>query len=192
MSISWYKPKTPFTGLVNSCQGFCSSILNISYSGVWSSDRYLPSNAFNYSSSFPAATSSGNDGNWIKFSLKNNKYFYITHYELRQRSSTNDSLLKSWVFQAYDKNNEIVTLDQQNASDEFFKINGEQLFTTKKGVFNSFELKEQQGFELVIQRIEIYGFLCDTYNECISILLKKTCSCHNYNIKPLLYLLIII
>ena len=179
MSITWYKPKTAFSGLVNSCQNDCTTLFDITSSSQWSPNN-PPTNAFSWSSQHSAATTTERDGNWIRFALKNNKYFYITHYELKQRNDSSDSLLKSWVFQAFDSKNNVITLDEQNATADFYIQGAEQLFPAKKGIFNSFQLKDQQRYELVIKRIEIYGIICNSYEECQSLFQYKTCKYSTY------------
>ena len=176
----WYRPFSHFSGFVGHHQTNLSNSLTYVSSSVFeNSPNYKPISAFDFTSKSPAATDT--DGqHYIEFSLTN-KYFFITHFEMQQRNDNiSNNFIQKWRFEALNDNNEWTLLDS-GQSDQIFQAKGQiKLRSTKKGTFKSFRLKETSGGILVVQKIEIYGFACDSVEECsLSFLFHKTSKCMN-------------
>ena len=173
MKIEYYLPKTSFSGYISSIQGkILSDYVEVEIAKILSS-YFKTENAFTYDSNDPSVSSGEN---WTKFTLKNH-FFYITHYELKQRSDKWDTnLMRNWTLEASRGDEPYKLIDKRTieSSDSFFQKNASRLFKAKKGIFNSFKLRENS--LLVVQSIEIYGVLCNTINDCNAFLsMRKSC-----------------
>ena len=121
------------------------------------------------------------DPPWISFTLKNNKSFYITHYELQQRKDASISdFHRNWVFEGKRKTYWTI-LDRQiiNDNDPYRTNAASKVFTSKHGNFDSFRVRSMIKGILVIQKIEIYGYLCENSTLCQLDFLFQHHTCHN-------------
>ena len=143
MISATFIPLSNFTGFISHIQGKVDDYITCNSSSVWlNHTQNYPEVAFKYDlTDFPAATNTTDEEKWISFSLIN-AYFYITHYELKQRVRTVADFLSKWNFEAsYDKQNWI-TLDTSSADEEFDKLGAHKLFPCKSGIFQHFRLHE--------------------------------------------------
>ena len=190
----WYRPKFgEFFGYIRHHQNDLLESLTFNSSSVYEdARRHNPISAFNYSSEFPAATASDNQ-RYIVFSPRN-KYFFITHFEMQQRiDDSTSNFIKNWRFEGLTEQNEWILLDSGQSETSFQENGKTKLRSTKKGIYKSFRLSEHTDILLVVQKIEIYGFVCESIEECaLSLLFRKTSKCFNtFSLLPLfLYLLI--
>ena len=90
-SIFFQPSQQNFSGLISTCQGFCDEFLYIDISEVYN-EYFDKKYAFDFSK---GTTATKDSEGWISFSLKE-KYFYITHYELQQRTNSQDNLMEIW------------------------------------------------------------------------------------------------
>ena len=167
----WYPKSTHFTGYISTLQSGLDEItsnLNISYSEPYGT--YYKENAFYYNSIIPTvAKFTETETPWICFNLTNNKSFYITHYELKQRSDGAESdFHKQWAFEASLNEKNWKILDTQNiaVTDSYYSQKAERTFPTTRGNFNAFRIRSLKETILVIQKIEIYGYLCNNSSDC--------------------------
>lgn len=171
MKVDYFIPESSFSGYVNSIQGnTISDFFEIHISELYS-NKYMPENAFDYLSYYPTV-SKGEF--WINFTLKN-KYIYLTHYELKQRSDggVND-LFINWTLEGSlgDERPRIIDRKFMKDNDEFVKVNSSRIFKAKRGIYKSFKLSKPQKL-LVLQRIDLYGAVCSTIEECKSFINAK-------------------
>ena len=165
-----YVPENTFSGFIYDNQGNIQNVISYEMSSQYNYKHpvYL---AFDYSNTgLPAATQSDNK-KWINFSL-NSGVFLITHYELHQRVDTEVHFMKEWMFSASNDGNNWMTLDRKKTDSSFDKLGGTKLCSCKKGIFQSFSLKEIEQYILTVHRIEIYGFYCMKRTLCDKILLS--------------------
>ena len=176
MTTKWYRPFTQFKGLVGSNQENIFDILTPFSSSIFPSNNsrkdYSPSQAFNFSSSESATQP---DERWISFSLTNS-YFFITHYEIQQRTSISHNLMYKWSFFGSNDNETWTKLDTTKADSDFRQPGKSKLITCNhKGPFKHFKLQEESEWILVVQQIDIYGFWCDSKEHCrLSWIYQKT------------------
>ena len=183
----WYRPFSHFSGFVGHHQNDLLESLSFDSSSVYqNSEGHQPIAAFNFSMKSPAATN--NDGQkYIEFSPKN-KYFFITHFEMQQRIDGYDiNFIQKWRFEGSNDKNEWTLLDSGESDKNFLTKGQIKLLSTKKGIYKYFRLKEIAGTILVVQKIDIYGFLCDSAEECsVSFLFLKSSKCLNIlSLQPL-------
>ena len=169
----FFRPIGKLTGYINTLQDseLFDRNIAINYSSIYES--YNPKSAFNHSTN---AISVLKNGAWLSFTLKD-KYFYITHYEIQQRDYTLNDVLKNWTFEGSNDMTSWHLLDRKiiNSDDPFYALEASKVFVSKRGVFNSFRIKQSVGL-LVINKIEIYGFLCDTKEYCqLNYMFRRSC-----------------
>ena len=203
MVIHFWIPKgnQRFEGFISSLQDKQQDqYIEIQESAVYR-DPYLTYKAefaFNYSSYFPAAVNvDSKNVSWISFSLKSDKSFFITHYQLLQRTDTgvNDCLV-NFTFEGSNDQQNWIPLSVQHISNEdsFSKPKGSKLFQSRKGNFKHFRLRKHLRNDgtahlLVIQKIEIYGYLCNNTEECnLQSLYRNTCQIHKVRYNLFIYL----
>ena len=196
MPITWFQPSNEeFTGIVNSCQGHCEDDFTIESPSVFNegtNEPYSPSIAFNWNyTKFPAATLNGEK--WISFS-HNSKSIFVTHYELMQRLNTDiENKMRDWVFEGSLDGENWKILDHSKSDDSFIHNGTHKLFKCKEGVFTNYRVRELFSERIILQRIEIYGFLCETFDECkLSYLFYKTHSKEHSFIPYLSQMLLVI
>ena len=168
----FFRPLTKLSGYISTLQDTndFNNKISINHSLIY--QTYDPISAFRYNSD---AISVLSGDCWLSFTLKNN-YFYITHYELHQRRSTFSNLLENWVFEGSNDDKTWKILDRKviKSNDPFYSLDASKVFKAKQGVYQSFKLKHS-GL-LVLNKIEIYGFLCDTKEYCqLNSLFKRSC-----------------
>ena len=168
----FFRPLTKLSGYISTLQDpneFDSNI-SLNYSSIYL--EYNPKSAFYHNSN---SISVLKNSSWLSFTLKN-KYFYITHYELQQRKDTVSNFLVNWAFEGSNDHEKWKSIDKRSieSNDPFCSLGASRIFKAKPGVFKSFRIK-QQGL-LVINKIEIYGFLCNTKEYCqLNSLMKGSC-----------------
>ena len=177
MTTLWYRPFENFTGFVGSNQENITKLLSFTDSSNFEDKTYYDaSSAFNYSFESPAALYDDSKGDrYLQFHF-NYHSFFITHYELMQRTdSSTANFMDTWKLEGSNDNKTWTLLDTRT-SDADFKRNGQiRLFPTKKGSYNYFKLSEIKDILLVVQQIDVYGFLCETREQCkLSYLFMKT------------------
>ena len=135
----WYRPSTSnvFTGFVSSIQNAISNNIDIASSEPYSSD-YLAIYAFNWTSANLWASKSGINA-WISFSFKS-KPFYITHYQLQQRTDIESNFFSSWKFEGSKDGVSWSILDKRDEPEEFIYKGKSKIFDCKKGSFKYFKL----------------------------------------------------
>ena len=174
MILGYFKPfkLLHFSGFVKHYQKNIDDVIEIESSSVFSNlDIHKPNVAFNFDNKTqPAATAIDDNEKWISFTLKDNNFFYITHYEIQQRNGSHFHLMQKWLFQGKLGNNKWITLDTNEADDSFNSTGANKLVKCDSGIFNSFRLKEIKQQILAVNQIEIYGIFCDSQQSCKNIL----------------------
>ena len=172
-SIHFWHPQTSnFQGYISTLQkrsNDISSYINIEILKIFES-QYDKENAFKYDSIFPSVVNiAENEYPWYKFSFTGNKTFFITHYQLQQLTdSSYKNFLTQWSFEGSNDGISWKILDIQKISKgNSFNQNGSQrIFPTKKGNFKYFRIRCLNENLLVIQKIEIYGYICQNSSLC--------------------------
>ena len=166
MTAVLYRPFKEFQGFVGNHQNNIEDVLDISSSSVFQNHSVnAPISAFNYSSSYPAATD--RDGKYsIFFSLKST-YFFITHYQLQQRDDEyRSNFLDHWSFEGSIDDDHWYVLDSTKADQSFMKNGAILLIRTKNKATKHFRLRNLVKDLIVVNKIEIYGVLCDSLAHC--------------------------
>ena len=181
MIAAEFQPTAHFTGFINHIQGKIDSYLTISSGSLYQNQQmHNPQNAFNYDSTTHAAATDRTE-KWISFSFKNN-YFYVTHYELQQRSETTDHLMKNWSFEAKNDLGEWMKLDTSFQDKDFDECGDQKLFPCKKGIYQHFRIHEEEQEILTLKRIDIYGIFCNTKDVCMRYIYKFNSKCQTLDI----------
>ena len=188
-----YVPKKneKFVGYISTIQDNIEANVKLSSSEIYN-DQHQVINAFNWTSHYPFA--SLEPLGWFTFSF-NEKPFFITHYELRQRHDYSNSYIREWAFEGSNDNISWRILDKEFNVPGFAALNESRLFEIKrKGSFKYFRLRSlyKDGI-LTVKAIEVYGFFCE--NEVICdppYSYQKTIRCRSRNIPVLSYSLMII
>ena len=169
----WYPKIVHFKGYVSTLQSSINEIqlnLNIEISAKYPNGTYQDENAFNHQSRYPSVASPTDmDNSWISFNLTENKSFYITHYELKQRQDDSVSNFhQKWVFEGSLNGSHWKVLDTQilSRSDSYLSHGAERTFHVQRGNYNAFRLRSLEHAILVVQKIEIYGYLCNESSLC--------------------------
>ena len=172
MLVAEFRHSSNFTGFIYQIQGNIDSFITIKSGSVYENKTvHNPRNAFNYSHyGEPAAT--GTTDKWISFSLLNNNFFYVTHYELQQRTDAERHFMEEWSFEAYDGNN-WTKLDTSWNDDSFNKTGAQKIMPCTRGIYQQFRIREEGQNILVLNRIDIYGIFCQNKEICISYLRLK-------------------
>ena len=137
MITQWYRPFSLFSGFVGSNQNNIFEIITPNSSSVFhGSYDHIPDFAFDYSDSRSAATSDSEA--WISFTLVNS-YFYITHYEIKQRPDSLDNLLQKWSFYGSKDNKNWELLDTSEGDNDFFNPGKTKLVKCRNGAFQHFK-----------------------------------------------------
>ena len=174
MTTIWYRPNGNFTGFVSQHQQGIENYLQIENSSVFGTN-HLVIKAFDYSDDYYAAATYLENERWISFLFKNH-YFYVTHYEIKQRIESHDHFMLKWTFEALNKYDEWVQLDVSETDQNFNQSGAVKLIPCKKGVYKQFRIRELKQQLLAICRIEIYGFLCEDLESCkLSWIYFKSC-----------------
>jgi hypothetical protein len=172
-----YRPPSnnEFSGFVSHVQENLLNRISVDSSTPYNSD-HIPIRAFNWSNNFPWA-SRGNEYGWISFSFIQNP-FYITHYQLKQRTDYNVSFLESWVFEGSNDGVNWSIIDRRNNPTGFVSKGQIKLFECHSGNFKHFRITSNTINTVVtIQRIEVYGFYCNTETGCnLYNLFHQSCS----------------
>lgn len=172
----WYRPSSSssFSGFISSIQNNLSDSID-TYSTKIYNENHMPIKALNWNSIHPWASSDGENG-IISFSLKQ-KPFYITHYQLQQRTEYNASFLSSWKFQGSNNNETWQTIDRRNSPTGFVSNGEVRIFNCKNGNFKYFRIFSESLICVTIKKIEIYGFYCNESSECnLNHLFRHSCS----------------
>ena len=180
MITQWYRPFSLFSGFVGSNQNNIFEIITPNSSSVYHGlYSHIPHFAFNYSDSRSAATSGLDPGcRCISFTLINSS-FYITHYEIKQRPDSFDNYLKKWSFYGSKDNENWELLDTSEGDNDFLNPGKTKLIKCHNGAFQHFRLQELEDVLLVVNQIEIYGFWCNTKEQCLlSWIFHKTNKIH--------------
>ena len=180
-----FPPKSePFNGFIFSIQGNVDSYIEYKSGSIFqNSSVHQIENAFKYEKDeHPAATE---EEKWIYFTIKN-YFFYITHYELKQRKDYISNLLTNWSFEGSNDETDWTLLDQSATDESFNKTDASKLFPCKRGIYQNFRLTELKEVILTVQRIDIYGILCQSKEICMQHLYMKTSVMRNIPIKLLL------
>ena len=166
----WYPKAAHFTGYISTLQSNKNDITsNLKIDSSGQVRTYYNENAFNYQSNIPTVANITETGDpWITFNLTNEKSFYLTHYELQQRNDAISNFHHKWVFEGSLNGSYWKVLDTQNIdkSDSYFKPKAERIFPVIKGNFNAFRIRSLVHGILVVQKIEIYGYLCNESSLC--------------------------
>ena len=177
VNVILYVPKTNsnFSGYISTVQGNISNNIDINSAPIWAVE-HDSLYAFEWSVKKPYASKEING--WLSFSFKQ-KPFYITHYELGQRTDSIYSLLKKWVLEG-SNNNETWKVIDRRSSVPGFEANGERrLFEIrKKGKYIYYRLRNINEGILTVDKIEVYGFFCEEgmiCNEQYSFLRTNRC-----------------
>ena len=188
-----YVPKKneKFVGYISTIQGNIEANVKLSSSPPYS-NIYSAINPFEWDSNAPFA--SKEKLGWFTFSF-NEKPFFITHYEIKQRQDSDYDFIRKWAFEGSNDNISWRILDKEFNVPGFAALNESRLFEIKrKGSFKYFRLRSlyKDGI-LTVKAIEVYGFFCENEFICDPpYSYQKTIRCRSRNISGLSYLLMII
>ena len=168
----WHPQSNDFQGYISTLQeksNEISSYINIEILKVYL-PQYTKENAFKYDSQIPSVVNlTENENPWFKFSFTYDKTFFITHYQLQQRDDSSQvNFLSQWSFEGSNDDISWRILDIQKISqgNSFYKNGSQRIFPTKTGNFKYFRIRSLIPNLLVIQKIEIYGYLCQNSSLC--------------------------
>ena len=120
------------------------------------------------------------------------------YYEFQQRNDYGTSNFNSeWVFEGSNDNNTWSRLDYKKikSTDAFSQKGSTKLFSIKSSkAFHHYRIRnvEEKNSLLIIQKFDIYGYKCETYDECKIYLNEQTCQCNKKHKNILLYIHIIL
>ena len=173
MLVAEFRHKANFSGFIYQIQGNIDSFISIDAGTIFMGreESNAPRRAFDYSITGTVAATDSTD-KWISFSLLNESYFYITHYELQQRKREAVHFMEQWSFEAYDGNN-WTKLDTSWNDDSFNKTGAQKIMPCTRGIYQQFRIREEGQNILVLNRIDIYGIFCQNKEICISYLRLK-------------------
>ena len=169
MLVAEFRHKANFSGFIYQIQGNIDSFISIDAGTIFMGreESNAPRRAFDYPITGTVAATDSTD-KWISFSLLNESYFYITHYELQQRKREAVHFMEQWSFEAYDdKNNNWIKLDTSSQDESFNYLGAQKVFSCKRGVFKHFRIHEEKQKYLVLQRIDVYGVFCQNKEICM-------------------------
>ena len=175
MGVSYFKPHSSYTnGIIKA--NFVSnqsdevvveaSSCNPWYSGIYPSA--MLTNEFYYQSI-------NEDRTTITITFK--KVIFVSHFALSTHTFSDGSIIppRNWILEGC-KENSCYELGG-NSDPSFYNVKRMKLSVVQSGVFNKFNFIADADPEkkfFTIQRIEFFGFACDTFSECNGNLLFKT------------------
>ena len=169
-----FKPNSHFKGFIYQIQGNIDTFISIEAGSIYQ-DKIVhsPRNAFNFSHEGDAAATSYSE-KWISFSLLNESFFYVTHYELQQRTDSTMHFMENWTFEALDDRNAWIELDSRHQDPTFTNQGDMKIFPCqRKGIFQQFRIHELEQEILTLKRIDIYGIYCNTKEICLQYINSK-------------------
>ena len=193
VNTTLYYPKDDkaFSGYVSTIQSRVIENVDLASSSLYGDNIiHSPISAFEWSKYDPFASSV--TYGWLSFSFKQ-KPFFISYYELGQRTDFSINFIDNWVFECSNNNLTWKILDRRSNIPGFSAKGEHRLFEIKKkGFYKFFRIRSLVENVTTIKRIEVYGFFCEEGMKCdMPLLPTKGCQ-KNHSINTIFFMVILI
>ena len=163
-SLYLYRPcSNILCGVVSDHQDQLDEVFTTESSEIFAS-QYSPMKIIDHQNVIPFASKHA-DG-WVTVGFKNH-FLFISHYSISQRYDGHEtSYIKGWFIEGSLDNNTWTILDHKKDMASIASQGHNSTYETRRGVYRYFRLRSNQEYIIVVGRIDFYGVICQSLEEC--------------------------